>query len=198
MEYGAIKHLLIEKLRDEGFIIHSSDSHDDTIMFKTANKDLWNYMRRLYDCENLFFALSTKFITEDEAKEFMDYWFPLWLKKWKQRTRIITRQEDAKTGLKPKKGYTLKQILSEQLYDKLSDEIISELIKVGEICATVTLADASIMKAFNSKKWTKQRKQGSITTADLVNIMIDSKRLAHELKYIHGSLIFLQWSRHTR
>jgi hypothetical protein len=118
-----------------------------------------------------------------EIAEFTHWWVKWWFRKWQDRTKIIFKQEhhqfDADSPL------TSTCFTNEEQHD-FKQIIIDKLIQYGEICCTDILANALFKKDIQ----TSQKPEW--TTQDKVNLIPKLQRLAKEMSYTHGALVFIK------
>lgn len=190
-----IEILLSEKLKSKNPMLDIFGS--DRKVLQIASQDLTNYLKVHWDlvgkeaneCE-LVDKLE-EFYNEnpDELEEFINLWTGIWLKKWKERVKLLIGKEKAKRWSK------VTRILNkaEPLWRKLADrtemqEIVTfTLIKNGEICGTSILAENLLKMEIgrNKKKYINEEER-------VISVVNNSLRKARELARSKGPLIFVK------
>jgi hypothetical protein len=190
-----VEMLLSEKLKRKNPMLDVLGS--DRKVLQIAGQDLTNYLKVHWDlvgkeaneCE-LVDKLE-EFYNEnpDELEEFINLWTGIWLRKWKERVKLLIGREKAK------RWNNVTRILkkAEPLWKKLADRtemqevVTSTLIKNGEICGTSILAENLLKMQLgrNKKKHTSKEER-------VVSVVNDSLRKARELARSKGPLIFVK------
>ncbi len=190
-----IEILLSEKLKSKNPMLDIFGS--DRKVLQIASQDLTNYLKVHWDlvgkeaneCE-LVDKLE-EFYNEnpDELEEFINLWTGIWLKKWKERVKLLIGKDKAKRWSK------VTRILNkaEPLWRKLADrtemqEIVTfTLIKNGEICGTSILAENLLKMEIgrNKKKYINEEER-------VISVVNNSLRKARELARSKGPLIFVK------
>ena len=190
-----IEILLSQKLREKNPMLDTLGP--DRKVLQIACQDLTNYLkvhRQLIGKEANDRDIAEKlekFYTEDrcELEEFLDIWTGIWLKKWKERVKLLIGNEDANRWNK------VTRILSnaEPIWKSLSNQqeieeiIILTLVKNGEICGTTILAENLLKMELGEKKreYLSEKEQ-------IVNVVNSTLRKARELTQSKGPLIFVK------
>jgi hypothetical protein len=191
-----IEILLSEKLKDKNPMLDVLGS--DRKVLQIACQDLTNYLkvhwdlvgREASDCE-LVEKLES-FFNENptELDEFLNIWTGIWLRKWKERVKLLIGTENTKRWNKVTK------ILdnAEPLWNKLSNRqemqevITSTLVKNGEICGTSILAENLLKMELGDEK----KKEYLNEKEQLLSVMNNTLRKARELAQSKGPLIFVK------
>jgi hypothetical protein len=191
-----IEILLSEKLKDKNPMLDVLGS--DRKVLQIACQDLTNYLKVHWDlvgreaseCE-LVEKLET-FFNENptELDEFLSIWTGIWLRKWKERVKLLIGNENTKRWNKVTK------ILdnAEPLWNKLSNRqemqevITSTLVKNGEICGTSILAENLLKMELGDEK----RKEYLNEKEQVLSVMNNTLRKARELAQSKGPLIFVK------
>jgi len=194
-----IEILLSEKLKDKNPMLDVLGS--DRKVLQIACQDLTNYLKFHWDlvgreaseCE-LVEKLES-FFNENptELDEFLNIWTGIWLRKWKERVKLLIGTENTKRWNKVTK------ILdnAEPLWNKLSNRremqevVTSTLVKNGEICGTSILAENLLKMELggeNKKEYLNEKEQ-------LLSVMNNTLRKARELAQSKGPLIFVKVDR---
>jgi len=190
-----IEILLSQKLRERNPMLDTLGP--DRKVLQIACQDLTNYLKvhwqligkEANDCD--IAEKLEKFHTEDrcELEEFLDIWTGIWLKKWKERVKLLIGNENANRWNK------VTRILSnaEPIWKSLSNQqeieeiIILTLVKNGEICGTTILAENLLKMELGEKKreYLSQKEQ-------ILNVVNSTLRKARELTQSKGPLIFVK------
>jgi hypothetical protein len=122
----------------------------DRKLLQVACKDFINYLKfdlKFYEKSNDT-CLETKIeqLHRDEPAEFeafLTVWTGLWLKKWKQRVKLLVGNQNQPTSGKTSKALADGQILWTKLNCKqeMMGLLVSALVKNAEICGTEILAE---------------------------------------------------------
>jgi len=190
-----IEMLLSDKLKeiDPTMDVFGSDRK----VLQIACQDLTNYLKvhwnlvgkEANECELV--DMLEKFFNENpnELEEFLGIWTGIWLKKWKERVKLLIGNENSNRWNKVTK------ILSnaEPLWRKLSNRqemqelVTSTLIKNGEICGTSILAENLLKMELGekSREYFNEEEQ----TMSVIN---NALRKARELTRSKGPLIYVK------
>ena len=190
-----IEILLSEKLKeiDPTMDVFGSDRK----VLQIACQDLTNYLKvhwnlvgkEANECELV--DMLEKFFNENpnELEEFLGIWTGIWLKKWKERVKLLIGNENSNRWNKVTK------ILSnaEPLWRKLSNRqemqelVTSTLIKNAEICGTSILAENLLKMELGekSRKYLNEEEQA-------MNVINNALRKARELTRSKGPLIYVK------
>jgi hypothetical protein len=186
--------LLSEKLKSKNPMIDIFGS--DRKVLQIACQDLANYLKVHWDligkeaseCE-LVDKLEELYNDDpDELEEFIDLWAGMWLKKWKERVKLLI----GKKSMKWKKvRSTIEK--AQPLWRKLSNRkemqevVASTLIRNGEICGTSILAENLLKMELGQNKdgYTNQEEQ-------VMNVVNSALRKSRKLARSSGPLIFVK------
>ena len=169
----------------------------DRKVLQIACQDLTNYLKvhwnlvgkEANECELV--DMLEKFFNENpnELEEFLGIWTGIWLKKWKERVKLLIGNENSNRWNKVTK------ILSnaEPLWRKLSNRqemqelVTSTLIKNAEICGTSILAENLLKMELGekSRKYLNEEEQA-------MNVINNALRKARELTRSKGPLIYVK------
>ncbi len=187
--------LLSEKLKSKNPMLDVFGS--DRKVLQIACQDLTNYLKVHWnlvgkdanECE-LVDKLE-EFFNEnpDELEEFVNLWTGMWLKKWKERVKLLIGKD------KPRRWSKATRILSraDPLWRKLSNRkemqevIVLKLVRNGEICGTSILAE-NLLKMELGRNKNKYFSKEERT----LNIVNNTLRKARELTRSKGPLIFVK------
>ena len=190
-----IEILLSEKFKeiDSTMDVFGSDRK----VLQIACQDLTNYLKvhwnlvgkEANECELV--DMLEKFFNENpnELEEFLGIWTGIWLKKWKERVKLLIGNENFSRWNKVTK------ILSnaEPLWRKLSNRqemqelVTSTLIKNAEICGTSILAENLLKMELGekSREYLNEEEQA-------MNVINNTLRKARELTRSKGPLIYVK------
>lgn len=186
--------LLSEKLKSKNPMIDIFGS--DRKVLQIACQDLTNYLKVHWDligkeaseCE-LVDKLEELYNDDpDELEEFIDLWAGIWLKKWKERVKLLIGEKSMKWK---KVRNTIQK--AQPLWRKLSNRkemqevVASTLIKNGEICGTSILAENLLKMELGQNKegYTNQEEQ-------VMNVVNSALRKSRKLARSSGPLIFVK------
>ncbi|PIU59319.1 hypothetical protein COS86_04890 [Candidatus Bathyarchaeota archaeon CG07_land_8_20_14_0_80_47_9] len=191
-----IEILLSEKLKDKNPMLDVLGS--DRKVLQIACQDLTNYLKVHWDlvgkeaneCE-LVEKLES-FFNENptELDEFLSIWTGIWLRKWKERVKLLIGNENTKRWNKVTKILDNAEPLWEKLSNRqeMQEVITSTLIKNGEICGTSILAENLLKMELGdekSKEYVNEKEQ-------VLSVMNNTLRKARELAQSKGPLIFVK------
>lgn len=190
-----IEILLSEKLKSKNPMLDIFGS--DRKVLQIACQDLTNYLKVHWDlvgkeaneCELVDKLEEFHSENPDELEEFINLWTGIWLKKWKERVKLLIGKDKAKRWNKVTKILNKAQPLWKKLADRteMQEVVTSTLIKNGEICGTSILAENLLKMEIgrNKKKYINEEEQ-------VINVVNNSLRKARELARSKGPLIFVK------
>ena len=190
-----IEMLLSEKLKSKNPMLDIFGS--DRKVLQIACQDLTNYLRvhwnlvgkEANECE-LVDKLE-EFHNEDpkELEEFIGLWTGMWLKKWKERVKLLIGKENSKKWNKVTRTLNKAEPLWRELPDRreMQEVVTSTLIKNGEICGTSILAENLLKMELG-----RSRKKYINGEERVINVVNNSLRKARELARSKGPLIFVK------
>lgn len=130
-------------------------------------------------------SLAQNLMDTKEMAEFVNSWVPMWFKKWQQRTKIIFGKEDL-----PKSVISLRMNLSNELtadeYEDVELALKNKLIQYGEICCVDIMANSLL------KKELEEHGGKEMSLQDKVNLIPRMQRIAKDMSYKHGPLVFVK------
>lgn len=190
-----IEILLSEKLKSKDPMLDIFGS--DRKVLQIASQDLTNYLKVHWDlvgkeaneCELV--EKLEEFYNEnpDELEEFINLWTGIWLKKWKERVKLLIGKEKAKRWSKVTRILNKAEPLWRKLADRteMQEIVTSTLIKNGEICGTSILAENLLKMQLgrNKKKYINEEER-------VISVVNNSLRKARELSRSKGPLIFVK------
>lgn len=195
-----IELLLSEKLKNRNPTLDLFGS--DRRVLQIACQDLTNYLKvhwnlvgkEANECELVdrieeFFNTNPK-----ELEEFLAMWTGIWLKKWKERVKLLIGNQDAKRWKKVTKTLSNAEPVWRKLTNRqeMQDIVISTLIKNAEICGTSILAKNLLKMELGSKK---KRRSYVSEEEQVLNVVNNTLRKARELTRSKGPLIFVKIDR---
>jgi hypothetical protein len=184
-----------EKLKEADSALDVTGS--DRKVLQVACQDFTNFLKYHWDligkrasqCE-LVEKLEKLFKENPaELEEFLTVWIGIWLKKWKERVKLLIGNQNANKWKKVSK--TLKN--AQQFWEKVErkqevqEVVVATLIKNGEICGTEILSE-NLLKMELGEKRMKQLKD----TERLFTAVNTSLRKAREMAQSRGPLIFVK------
>jgi len=190
-----IEILLSEKLKGKNPMLDIFGS--DRKVLQIACQDLTNYLKVHWDlvgkeaneCELVDKLEEFHSENPDELEEFINLWTGIWLKKWKERVKLLIGKDKAKRWNKVTKILNKAQPLWKKLADRteMQEIVTSTLVKNGEICGTSILAENLLKMEIgrNKKKYTNEKEH-------VISVVNNSLRKARELARSKGPLIFVK------
>ncbi len=173
----------------------------DRKVLQIACQDLTNYLKvhwNLAGMEAGDYELTNKLedLYKSDPKElgdFIDLWTGIWLKKWKERVKLLIGDDDSKKWNKISKMISKAEPIWRSLPNRkeMQEIIISTLVKNGEICGTSILSENLLkmeLAEIGGVKYRDEKEQ----ILYLVNRAI---RKARELTRSKGPLIFVKIDR---
>jgi hypothetical protein len=191
-----IEILLSEKLKDKNPMLDVLGS--DRKVLQIACQDLTNYLkvhwdlvgREASDCE-LVEKLES-FFNENptELDEFLSIWTGIWLRKWRERVKLLIGNENTKRWNKVTKILDNAEPLWNRLSNRqeMQEVITSTLVRNGEICGTSILAENLLKMELGDEK----KKEYLNEKEQLLSVMNNTLRKARELAQSKGPLIFVK------
>jgi len=190
-----IEILLSEKLQNKNPLIDVFGS--DHKVLQIACQDLTNYLKVHWDlvgkeaseCE-LVDKLE-EFYNENpkELEEFIELWTGMWLKKWKERVKLLIGRGNSKRWNKVTRILNKAEPLWRKLANRgeMQEVITSTLVKNGEICGTSILAENLLKMELgqSKKKYINEEEQ-------VLNVVNNTLRKSRELARSRGPLIFVK------
>ena len=193
-----VEALLAEKLRSRNPTLDFSGP--DRRILRIACQDLKNYLKvcwglvgkegggqKLLERFERFYWMEPK-----QLGEFLDLWSGMWLRKWRERVKLVVGGEEwgrlngtAKTLRRGEKVWMNLANRREML-----DLVASTLVKNGEICGTSILAENLLKMELgeNAGKYMCGRE-------GIVNVVNNVLRKARRLARSRGPLIFVRMDR---
>jgi hypothetical protein len=132
-----------------------------------------------------------KIFKEDssELDGFLTIWIGIWLKKWKERVKLLIGDQNANRWNKISKTLTNAEPLWKKIQNKqeLQEVIVATLIKNGEICGTEILSENLLKMELG-----EQRVQSLNEMEMVFTVVNDALRKAREMAQSKGPLIFVK------
>lgn len=190
-----IEILLSDKLKDKNPMLNVLGS--DRKVLQIACQDLTNYLKVHWDlvgkeaneCEVV--EKLEKFFNEspNELSEFLQVWTGIWLRKWKERVKLLFGNENSKRWNRVTKILNNAESLWGSLSNRqeMEDLVASTLIKNGEICGTSILAENLLKMELGEEK-----KEYANDEEQVLNVVNSTLRKARELTQSSGPLIFVK------
>jgi len=190
-----IETLLSEKLLEKNPLIDVLVA--DRKVLQIACQDLTNYLKVHWDligkeasqCDVVEELERTFEENSKELEEFLGVWTGIWLKKWKERVKLLIGNDNSKRWNNVTRILNNAEPIWQGLscHQEMEDIVISTLIKNGEICGTSILAENLLKMELGSEKktYTNDKEQ-------VVNVVNNALTKARELTQSKGPLIFVK------
>ena len=187
--------MLGEKLKDADPALEVMGS--DRKVLQVACQDFTNFLKFHWNligkeasqCE-LVEKLEKLFKEEPaELEEFLTVWTGIWLKKWKQRVKLLIGQQNADKWRKASKNLRNAEPLWNKIERKqeIQEIVISSLIKNGEICGTEILAENLLKMELGEKRVKHLKDKERVFT-----VVNNALRKARGMAQSQGPLIFVK------
>jgi hypothetical protein len=186
--------MLGEKLRNADTALDIMGS--DRKVLQVACQDFTNYLKfhwNLIGKEASQFELVEKLeqlFKEDpgELEEYLTVWTGIWLKKWKERVKLLIGDQNANRWSKVSKTLSDAEPVWKKTEHKqeLKEVVIATLIKNGEICGTDILSENLLKMEMGEKNNYESDKERVFTTVN------NTLRRAREMSQSRGPLIFVK------
>lgn len=193
-----VEALLAEKLRSRNPTLDFSGP--DRRILQIACQDLKNYLKVCWGLvgregsgqELLEMFESFYWMEPKQLGEFLDLWSGMWLRKWRERVKLVTGDEEWRrwngTAKTLRRGEKVWMNLANRR--EMLDIVASTLVKNGEICGTSILAENLLKMGLgeNAGKYMDSRE-------GIVNVVNNVLRKARRLARSRGPLIFVRMDR---
>jgi len=190
--------MLGEKLKDADPALDVSGS--DRKVLHVACQDFTNFLKfhwnligkKASQCE-LVEKLEKLFKEKPaELEEFLTIWTGVWLKKWKQRVKLLIGQQNADKWRKASRNLRNAEPFWNKVERKqeMQEVVVATLIKNGEICGTEILSENLLKMEFGGKHVKHLEDKERLFTA--VN---NALRKARGMAQSQGPLIFVKIDR---
>ncbi len=190
-----IEVMLGEKLKDSDPALDVMGS--DRKVLQVACQDFTNYLKFHWNligkeanqCEVV--ERLEKLFHENAAEldAFLTVWTGMWLKKWKERVKLLIGEQNANKWNKVAKTLSSAEPYWKKIERKqeLTEVVVSTLLKNGEICGTEILAENLLKMELGEK--TAQNLNDKERVFCIVN---NALRKAREMSQSKGPLIFVK------
>ena len=187
--------MLTERLKDADPALDILGS--DRKVLQVACQDFTNYLKfhwnlickeasncELVDRMDLFYKENPA-----EFEAFLTVWTNIWLKKWKERVKLLIGDQNANKWSKVTKTLNSAEPLWRSLEHKqeVMEVVISTLIKNGEICGTEILSENLLKMELGEKN-----NQRSDEKEQILTVLNNALRKAREMAQSRGPLIFVK------
>ena len=187
--------VLTEKLRDADPALDILGT--DRKMLQVACQDFTNYLKYQWELvgkEANNFELVEKmerFFKEnpEEIEAFLSVWVGIWLKKWKERVKLLIGNQNQNKWNKVAKTLANAEPLWRSLRHKqeITEIVVATLVKNGEICGTEILSENLLKMEMGEKINRSQNEKEQI-----LNVLNNALRKAREMALSKGPLIFVK------
>jgi hypothetical protein len=187
--------MLGEKLRNNDSALEIRGS--DRKVLQVACQDFTNYLKYHWNligkeasqCDLVEKLEKIYKETPDELDEFLTVWVSIWLKKWKQRVKLLIGSQNSSKWNKASKNIRNADPIWKKIEHKkeMQEIVVSTLIKNGEICGTEILSENLLKMALGEKSVQSLEEKQRLFTA--VN---NTLRKARDMAQSRGPLIFVK------
>jgi len=187
--------VLTEKLKDADPALDVLGS--DRKVLQVACQDFTNYLKfqwELIGKESNNFELVEKieqFLKENpsELESFLTVWVGIWLKKWKERVKLLFGSQNQNKWNKVAKTLADSEPLWKTLQHKqeITELVVGTLIKNGEICGTEILSENLLKMELGEKA-----NQRATDKEQVLWVLNNALRKAREMAQSRGPLIFVK------
>jgi len=189
-----IEKLLEEKLRD-------ISKAEKSIMTSIAVEDYKNYLKvelDLLGVEDADYYIYQELKSRLERPEFfkkeLEEWLEAWLLKWRQRVKVVFKDEQEFKMKKKIDAETLDLWANLEIRKELQDLVIGSLIRSGEYCLTNTIAESIIRgELFKYYKYVgDKRKLSELIEKNPVMLLRDVLRMVKIVSKNKGYLVSIK------
>ena len=187
--------VLTEKLKDADPALDILGS--DRKVLQVACQDFTNFLKfqwELIGKEANNFELVEKMETffkenPQELEAFLTVWVGIWLKKWKERVKLLIGNQNQNKWNKVAKTLATAEPLWRNLQHKqeIMEIVVATLIKNGEICGTEILSENLLKLELGEKVNQSPNEKEQILT-----VVNNALRKAREMAQSRGPLIFVK------
>jgi hypothetical protein len=187
--------ILTEKLKDADPALDILGS--DRKVLQVACQDFTNYLKFQWnligkEANNCELAEKIeKFFKENpsELEAFLTVWVGIWLKKWKERVKLLIGAQNQNKWNKASKTLANAEPLWRNLTHKqeIMEVVESTLIKNGEICGTEILAENLLKMELGENRFQSQNDKEQVLI-----VLNHALRKAREMAQSRGPLIFVK------
>jgi hypothetical protein len=187
--------ILTEKLKDADPALDLSGS--DRKVLQVACQDFTNYLKCHWDligkeannCE--LAERMEQFFKENpaELEAFLTVWTGIWLRKWKERVKLLIGNQNQNRWSKVSKTLNNAEPIWRRLEHKqeIMEVVVATLVKNGEICGTEILSENLLKMELGERSNQSLNEKEQILTA-----LNNSLRKAREMAQSRGPLIFVK------
>ena len=124
-----------------------------------------------------------------ELEDFLTVWSSVWLKKWKERVKLLIGTQKANKWSKISKNISKAEPLWRKLERKqeIQEIVVATLIKNGEICGTEILSE-NLLKMELGEKRVQHLKDKEL----VLTVVNNTLRKARDMAQSRGPLIFVK------
>jgi hypothetical protein len=187
--------VLTEKLKDADPALDILGS--DRKVLQVACQDFTNYLKFQWgligkEANNFELVERMERLFKEnppELEEFLTVWVGIWLKKWKERVKLLIGNQNQNKWDKVAKTLTVAEPLWKNLQHKqeVMEIVVGTLIKNGEICGTEILSENLLKMELGEKaNHSLNEKEQTLT------VLNSSLRKAREMAQSRGPLIFVK------
>lgn len=188
--------ILTEKLKNADPALDVLGS--DRKVLQVACQDFTNYLKYHWnlvgkEANNCELVEKMEQLFKENPEEFevyLEVWTGIWLKKWKERVKLLIGNQNANKWNKVSKTLTDAEPLWKKLQHKqeIMEVVVSTLIKNGEICGTEILSENLLKLELGEKanKITPNEKE------HVLSVLNNSLRKARDMAQSKGPLIFVK------
>jgi hypothetical protein len=187
--------MLVEKLKDADSNLDITGS--DRKVLQVACEDVTNYLKYHWNlvgttanqCEVVERLEQLFKENPGELEEFLAVWIGMWLKKWKERVKLLIGEQSANKWHRVSKNLSNAEPLWKNLSQKqeLLELVAATLIKNGEICGTEILSENLLKMELGEKR------AQSLSSKERVFFVVNNAlRKAREMAQSKGPLIFVK------
>lgn len=187
--------VLTEKLKDADPALDILGS--DRKVLQVACQDFTNYLKFQWgligkEANNFELVERMERLFKEnppELEEFITVWVGIWLKKWKERVKLMIGNQNQNKWDKVAKTLSVAEPLWRNLMHKqeITEIVVGTLIKNGEICGTEILAENLLKMELGEKcNHSLNEKEQTLTVLNC------SLRKAREMAQSRGPLIFVK------
>ena len=184
-----------EKLKEADSALDVTGS--DRKVLQVACQDFTNFLKYHWDligkrasqCE-LVEKLEKLFKENPaELEEFLTVWIGIWLKKWKERVKLLIGNQNQNKWNKTAKTLATGEKLWRKLRcrQEVSEVVVATLVKNGEICGTEILSENLLKMELAGKI-----NQCPDEKEQILNVLNNALRKAREMAQSRGPLIFVK------
>ena len=187
--------ILTDKLKDADQALDLLGS--DRKVLQVASQDFTNYLKYQWDLigiegNNLELAEKIEKIYKEnpaELEAFLTIWVGIWLKKWKERVKLLIGTQNQNKWNKVAKTLANAEPLWRNLSHRqeIIELVVATLIKNGEICGTEILTE-NLLKMELGEKINQSMNENE----RVLVIVNNALRRAREMAQSRGPLIFVK------